>query len=169
VSPASSSTKPGNTFPTRTSKKGKDGQSNIEQRLQELAKIFALAVGGFSAMDNHLHMLVRLAPVVARGWSDQKVVRRLGSPFPPRHKSEQPLPVSEIRVQWRLKDGLWVETARTRLQSPSWFMKCVKETLLRLANRQDETRGAFFEGRFKSRAWRFSTKRRCWPRVRTLI
>ncbi len=29
-------------------------------------------------------------------------------------------------------------------------MKCLKEPLARLANNQDETRGAFFEGRFKS-------------------
>ena len=29
-------------------------------------------------------------------------------------------------------------------------LKCLKEPLARLANRQDETRGAFFEGRFKS-------------------
>jgi hypothetical protein len=29
-------------------------------------------------------------------------------------------------------------------------MKCLKEPLARLANRQDQIRGAFFEGRFKS-------------------
>ena len=29
-------------------------------------------------------------------------------------------------------------------------MKCLKEPLARLANRQDQTRGAFLEGRFKS-------------------
>jgi hypothetical protein len=29
-------------------------------------------------------------------------------------------------------------------------MKCLKEPLSRLANREDQTRGAFFEGRFKS-------------------
>jgi hypothetical protein len=43
-----------------------------------------------------------------------------------------------------------VATARTRLQSLSWFMKCLTEPLSRLANRQDKARGAFFEGRFKS-------------------
>jgi hypothetical protein len=40
--------------------------------------------------------------------------------------------------------------ARERLQSLSWFMKCLKEPLARLANKQDQTRGAFFEERFKS-------------------
>ena len=41
-------------------------------------------------------------------------------------------------------------TSRERLQSISWFMKCLKEPLSRLANRQDKVRGAFFESRFKS-------------------
>jgi hypothetical protein len=37
-----------------------DRKQWIELRLQELADIFAVAVGGFSVMDNHLHVLVRL-------------------------------------------------------------------------------------------------------------
>ena len=60
------------------------------------------------------------------------------------------VPVTNDWVQWRLKDVRWVATARERLQSLSWFMKCLKEPLSRLANRQDQTRGTFFEGRFKS-------------------
>jgi hypothetical protein len=43
-----------------------------------------------------------------------------------------------------------VAAARARLQSLSWFMKCLKEPLARFANRQDNMRGAFFEQRFKS-------------------
>jgi hypothetical protein len=34
-------------------------------RLQELADVFAVAVGGLSVMDNHLHALVRLDPAIA--------------------------------------------------------------------------------------------------------
>ena len=122
----------------------------IENRLEELAEIFAVAVGGFSVMDNHLHVLARLDPDVANGWSDEEVVRRWGRLFPPRDKSREPLPVSSDWVKWRLQDVPWVATARTRLASLSWFMKCLKEPLARLANRQDKTRGAFFEERFKS-------------------
>ncbi len=127
-----------------------DRKKWIEQRLQELAEIFAVAVGGFSVLDNHLHLLVRLDPDVAKDWSDEEVVRRWGRLFPPRDKSRQPVGVSKDWVEWRLKDTAWVAKARERLQSLSWFMKCLKEPLSRLANRQDKTRGAFFEGRFKS-------------------
>ena len=122
----------------------------IDNRLRELAQIFSVAVGGFSVLDNHLHVLVRLDSEVAGGWSDEEVVRRWGRLFPPRDRSRQPLPVSKDWVQWRLKDAAWVAKARARLQSLSWFMKCLKEPLSRLANREDKTRGAFFEGRFKS-------------------
>ena len=41
-------------------------------------------------------------------------------------------------------------TVREQLQNIGWFMKSLKERLSRLANRQDQTRGSFFEQRFKS-------------------
>jgi REP element-mobilizing transposase RayT len=122
----------------------------IEDRLEELADCFAIAVGGFSVMDNHLHVLLRLDPDIAAGWSDKDVVERWGRLCPPRDKSRRPLPISENWIQSRLKDTQWLATARERLQSVSWFMKYLKEPLARMANRQDGARGAFFESRFKS-------------------
>ena len=83
----------------------------IEHRLEELAEIFAVAVAGFAILDNHLHLLVRLDPDVARGWSDEDVVRRWGRLFPPRDKARQVAPVSAEWVQARLKDARWVGTA----------------------------------------------------------
>src|SRR5215469_17684939 len=66
-----------------------DRKQWIEDRLEELAQIFAVSVGGFTVLDNHLHVLVRLDPEVAAGWSDEEVVRRWGRLFPPRDKSER--------------------------------------------------------------------------------
>ena len=56
----------------------------IEDRLQLLAQNFALSVCGFSVMDNHLHLLVRLDGAVADQWSDEEVVRRWMAIYPPR-------------------------------------------------------------------------------------
>ena len=53
-----------------------DRKEQIDRRLQELAEIFAVAVGGFSVLDNHLHLLLRLDPDTAKGWSDEEVVRQ---------------------------------------------------------------------------------------------
>ena len=131
----------------------------LENRLEELSEIFAIAVGGFSVMDNHLHLLLRLDPDVAAAWPDEEVIRRWGRLFPPRDKSRRPLPVTEQWVQWRLSDAQWVATARQRLQSLSWFMKCLKEPLSRLANRQDKARELFSRG--GSRALRSAMKKRC--------
>ena len=96
----------------------------LENRLEELADIFAIGIGGFSVMDNHLHILVRLDPDIAAAWSDEEVVRRWGRLFPPRDKSRRPMPATKEWVQWRLSDAQWIATARQRLQSLSWFMKC---------------------------------------------
>ncbi len=89
-----------------------DRKSWIEHRLEELAEIFSVAVAGFAILDNHLHLLVRLDPDVAQGWSDsdEDVVRRWGRLFPPRDKARQVAPVSDEWVQARLKDARWVAT-----------------------------------------------------------
>jgi hypothetical protein len=72
-------------------------------------------------MDNHLHVLLRLDPAVARTWSDDEVVRRWGRLFPPRDKSRQPIPLPEQWIQERLDDAPWIAKTRERLQSLSWF------------------------------------------------
>ncbi len=127
-----------------------DRKDWIERRLQELAQIFSVTVAAFAVLDDRLHVLVRLDPDVAKRWSNDDVVRRWARLSPPRDKYRQPTPVSDGWVKSQRKDSRWVATARERLQSLSWFMKCLKEPLSRLANREEQTRGAFFEGRFKS-------------------
>ena len=129
---------------------GQDRKEWIENRLKELAEIFGVSVAGFAVLDNHLHLLVRLDPETVKNWSDEEVIRRWARLFPPRDGMRRPLEASDDWVKGHLLNAAWIKRARERLGSLSWFMKCLKEPLARLANRQDQAGGAFFEGRFKS-------------------
>jgi REP element-mobilizing transposase RayT len=124
----------------------------IERRLQELDAIFAVSLGGFSVMDNHLHLLLRLDPDVAKKWTNKEVIDRWFRLYPPRGTDRKPLPAAKLKVlvEKRLSDASWVAKTRDRLSSLSWFMKCLKEPLSRLVNKAEKCTGAFFEGRFKS-------------------
>ena len=109
-----------------------------EDRLELLAENFAVSVCGFSLMDNHLHVLVRLDPGVADGWSDEEVVRRWIAVYPPRTLDVDDLDTVRMWVEHERQDAKKVAAYRQRLQDLGWFMKSLKEPLARLANKEDD-------------------------------
>ena len=136
---------------------GNDGENSdrkawIENRLQELADIFAISVGGFSVMDNHLHVRVRIDEKIAKDWTNAELITRWHRLYPPRGTDRKPLTGKQLKVivDQRLSDAAWLASARERLASLGWFMKCLKEPLARMVNKAEKCTGAFFEGRFKS-------------------
>ena len=96
-----------------------EGTSNrrewIENRLEELAQIFAITVGGFSVLNNHLHVLARLDPDADAAWSDEEVVRRWARLCPPRDRTRRVLSCIDPWVQEKLADPLWVAKTRENL------------------------------------------------------
>lgn len=122
----------------------------IEDRLEALADCFAVSVCGFAVMDNHLHVLVRLDPHVAQQWSDEEVVRRWIAVYPPRTLDVDDPKLLAAWVRHETKNEKKVAAYRQRLQELGWFMKALKEPLARMANKEDDCKGTFWESRYKS-------------------
>lgn len=122
----------------------------IENRLQTLAGCFAVSVCGFAVLDNHLHVLVRLDPHSADDWSDEEIVRRWMQAYPPRQLDRSNDKRVRSFIEHEIQYPERVATLKSRLLNLGWFMKALKEPLARLANREDDCKGTFWEGRYKS-------------------
>src|SRR5271163_2750358 len=45
----------------------------IRDRLEHLASVFAIEVCGYAVMSNHIHVVLRARPDLARDWSDEAI------------------------------------------------------------------------------------------------
>lgn len=122
----------------------------IEDRIELLANNFSVSVCGFSVMGNHLHVLVRLDPGVVDQWSDEEVVRRWIAVYPPPTLDQEDTKLVRMWIEREARDEAKVANYRQRLQDLGWFMKALKEPLARLANKEDDCKGTFWESRYKS-------------------
>ena len=121
--------------------------------LIEMAGIFSIDIFKYAVLDNHFHLILRNRPDLAKRWSERKVLRRALQLFPEKFRRlglfvepHEPLPKK------LLSDKCLIEEMRKRLASISWLMKVVQERIARRANREDDVTGAFWAGRFQSKA-----------------
>jgi REP element-mobilizing transposase RayT len=124
----------------------------IEQRLRALASVFCIDVCAYAVMSNHYHLVLKLIPAEAGRWTDHEVLARWrhlfrGPLLVQRYLDGEPLGSAELGTVRDIAD-----VYRARLQSLSWFMKCLNEPIARRANAEDACTGHFWEARFHSEA-----------------
>ncbi len=124
----------------------------VLDRLRQLSDIFAIDICAYAILSNHYHVVLHVDRETAEAWSEQEVISRWtrlykGHLLADRYLAGEPMSnaenaaLSELINEWRL-----------RLYDISWFMRCLNEHLARKANEEDNCKGRFFEGRFKSQA-----------------
>lgn len=120
----------------------------VRDRLEALASVFAVDVLDHAVMENHVHVILRNRPDVARDWKPAEVIRRWSRLSSKRLELLDEACESEVLEQ--AKDDWWVGVLRARLSSISWFMAMLNEPLARKANKEDEVSGHFWAERFGS-------------------
>lgn len=122
----------------------------IQKRLEFLAGQFGIDVVGFSVLSNHFHLILRNRPDVVAGWSDDEVARRWWNLFPGRCNDDgSPASPEDHELRMMQADAKRLQEVRRRLSSISWLMRCLAEHVARRANREEDSSGRFWQGRFR--------------------
>lgn len=122
-------------------------QEWIEERVLDLCKSFAVGVFAWAIMDNHHHLVLVVDPLLPKGWTDLDVAQRWCriTQIPGATKDPKQL---DREIANLVGNPAGLETKRQRLGSLSWFMRHLNEGIARRANREDGSRGRFWEGRY---------------------
>ncbi len=121
----------------------------IRRRMEALASVFGIDVLTYAILSNHMHLVLRNRPDVIKAWSDEEVAIRWLKVFPGKRLDTCLGEPTQEDVQQLVNDPEKMEVVRGRLANFSWFMRALSEPIARLANKEDECTGRFWEGRFK--------------------
>jgi REP element-mobilizing transposase RayT len=121
-------------------------------RIRYLTRVFAIEVCAYAVMSNHYHLVLYVNARSARGWSEAEAMARWSKlfrlpDFVRRYRRAEPVTSAERHAAQDL-----ISKWRLRLHDVSWFMRSLNEHLARRANAEDDCKGRFWEGRFKSQA-----------------
>jgi len=127
-------------------------RSWIVDKIKALSSIFCIDICAYAVMNNHYHLVLKIDVDKAKSLTQKDIISRWcqitkGHAVATKYMNGDALIDGEVM----LLDGLLAEW-HERLSSISWFMRCLNEEIARKANREDECKGAFWEGRFKSQA-----------------
>ena len=124
----------------------------IEQRLLKLAGIFAIDIAAYAVMSNHLHLVLHINTTTSQSWTQTDIIHRWHALFAGNSLSKRAVKGETLGLFEQTLLNRYTATWQARLTDISWFMRCLNEPIARLANREDQATGRFWEGRFKTQA-----------------
>ncbi len=134
---------------------GKDHHTGVDyehrkdwlvKKIKQLSKTFAIKICAYAVMSNHYHLVLFVDEQQAKKWTDAQVIERWSALFPIDAAKLGNSFIDQKLIA--MKVSIW----RERLMNISWFMRCINEYMAVYANQEDNCKGRFWEGRFKSQA-----------------
>jgi len=124
----------------------------IEHDLLRLATIFHIDVAAFAVMSNHYHVVLHVDRDRCNNADPYEIATRWHQLFQPKEISQKFVDDEPLEDHEQYQLDILIDTWRSRLHDISWFMKVLNENIARMANKEDECTGHFWESRFKSQA-----------------
>ncbi|OUS09411.1 transposase [Gammaproteobacteria bacterium 53_120_T64] len=124
----------------------------VEDKLLALAEVFCIEVAAYAVMPDHYHLVLHINTPQAEQLSKLAVIERWHQLFKGSLLSQRYCRGEKLLKAEQLTLDDLIVTWRQRLQDISWFLRLLNEAIARQANQEDQCRGRFWEGRFKSQA-----------------
>ena len=124
----------------------------VAERMHFLASLFNIDICGYAIMSNHYHLVLHVNVNESQDMSHEEVCQRWSQLYSVPvlvERWQQGQLTSEAEQEAALAI---IDKWRKRLLDISWFMRCLNEYIARKANKEDNCKGRFWEGRFKSQA-----------------
>jgi len=124
----------------------------VLDKLILLASIYAIDLAAYSIMSNHYHLVLHVDKDKALNWSQDEVIEQWyrlykGNPLVDLYRKGMITDQARLDLVAELA-ALW----RERLYDISWFMRNLNEYIARAANKEDNCKGRYWEGRYYSQA-----------------
>lgn len=120
----------------------------IVDRIKLAADAFAIKVCAYAVMSNHYHVVLEVRPEISAAWDEDTVLLQWSKLYATDAKATASLKAAGAVGLYEKR----LQKIRSHLGDISWFMKSINEWIARRANRDDEKRGRFWDGRFGSQA-----------------
>ena len=103
-------------------------------------------------MSNHYHLVLKVNKTAAESLSDINVALHWKQLFSGHVMVDRWLTKPDITQAETVQALKIVRIWRSRLYDMGWYMRCLNESIAVRANKEDNCKGRFWEGRFKSQA-----------------
>jgi len=132
--------------------KNYDGRKqSIVNRMKFLTTVFGIELCAYVVMSNHYHVVLHVNADLIDNLTEKQVAKRwiqvyknaIGIRF-----------VEGAKLDMKEQEAMntYLPVWRERLKDISWYMRALNEGIARKANKEDDCKGHFWEGRFKSQA-----------------
>ena len=124
----------------------------VAQRLLFLSSVFSIDICAYAVMSNHVHVVLHVDTKQVMDWTDKDIVQRWHLLHKGTLLTQMFAAGGTLSKGQKLTLDDTISEYRRRLHDISWLMRNLNEYIARQANKEDECKGRFWEGRFKSQA-----------------
>lgn len=120
----------------------------LKDKLTQLSKHFAIEICSYAIMSTHYHLVLKVNISKLKSMSSDEIIQHWTSVSPSKVKMRELMAHQQNNNHKEIRKT--IRDWRKRLMNISWYMAILNQSIARKANKEDNCKGRFWNGRFTS-------------------